>query len=89
MADTYDVGRRSYTGPRPAHGLRITTVFKTCPACRKECSVDMLTDHYDRWTDGELLQNAAPEMSPENRETLITGYCAPCQEAIFRPTEEY
>ena len=77
----------SYTGPRRDDGLRITKVYKTCPRCQADSTVDMLTDHYDRWCDGELIQRAAPEMSPEHRETLITGYCAPCQELLFRDPE--
>lgn len=31
------------------------------------------TEQYDRWKGGELIQVAMPELSPEDREFLISG----------------
>jgi kynurenine formamidase len=78
----------AYHGPRNPNGIRTTDVFKICPRCHNESIVSMLTDHYDRWQSGELIQRAVPEMTPENRETLITGLCSPCQAIIFAYEED-
>jgi hypothetical protein len=36
-----------------------------------------------RWQMGELIQNVAPELSPEERELLISGICSECWNKMF------
>ena len=63
------------------------TVIRDCPRCSGITEVRMMEDHYIRWQQGDLIQIAAPEMPPAARETLITGYCEACWNALF-PEED-
>jgi|TARA_R110002033_G_scaffold82002_2_gene132844 hypothetical protein len=38
--------------------------------------IDVTQQQLDRWTDGELIQNAAPRLTKEEREFLMTGITA-------------
>ena len=50
----------------------------TCPFCGKENIVEVDEASYERWENGELIQNVWPDMSPATRELLITGICDSC-----------
>ena len=58
-------------------------VFMYCPMCGKEHSVVVDFYGYCAWQSGELIQNALPELSPTEREQLISNLCPECQEKIF------
>ncbi len=58
-------------------------VLMTCPFCGKQHSVEVDFDGYCAWMGGELIQNALPELSPTEREQLISDLCPTCQEKIF------
>ena len=68
--------------------MEVTEITRRCPMDGTITVVKMLTSDYERWQGGELIQRAMPEMSIEDRETLITGLCAPCQGPIFTAPEE-
>lgn len=60
-----------------------------CPLCGKEWSVAVTEQEYDDWRFfGELIQNALPNHTPEQRECLISGFCVDCQKTIFEPDDE-
>lgn len=59
------------------------TVDIQCPFCGKLHSVKVEENHYLDWKDGELVQNAMPELSPTEREQLISGMCPTCQKEVF------
>ena len=59
------------------------TVDIQCPFCGKLHSVEVEESHYLDWKDGELAQNAMPELSPTEREQLISGMCPTCQKEVF------
>jgi hypothetical protein len=42
----------------------------------------------DAWASGELIQNAFPDLSPDDREFLKTGIIAEEWEAMFAGEEE-
>lgn len=54
-----------------------------CPWCGAYWHVYMTEEEYDRWRFGELVQNALPNHTPEDREYLISGLCKSCQAEIF------
>ena len=35
------------------------------------------------WENGELIQNAMPYLSADEREVLISGTCGPCFDRMF------
>jgi hypothetical protein len=55
-----------------------------CPLCTRPNPVITLTrTEYDRWHNRELhIQDAAPRLSPDEREALLTGICPTCWEAM-------
>ena len=60
------------------------TIENTCPFCGSRHYVFVDEDHFSLWNNGiELIQNAMPELSPTEREQLISGICPECQKKIF------
>ena len=59
------------------------TVTTRCPFCGKAHDVEVNEIDYLNWQDGELIQNAMPYLSAQEREYLITGICADCWESMF------
>lgn len=53
-------------------------VVTICRCCGHDYDVVVDVDGYDRWRGGELIQNALPELSTEDREMLISGTCDVC-----------
>jgi hypothetical protein len=41
-----------------------------------ECEIDVTQEQIDSWQNGELIQNAMPHLSADDREFLMTG-CTP------------
>lgn len=68
--------------------MRNTTVAITCPFCgaNHEVKVDFMA--YTNWLDGELIQNAMPDLTPTEREQLISRICPKCQEKFFGADED-
>ena len=63
--------------------MRDVFVEIICPFCHREHYVEVNTDAYYRWQKGELIQNAMPDLSPTEREQLISWLCPECQEIVF------
>lgn len=59
------------------------TVTTRCPFCGRTHDVEVNEIDYLNWQDGELIQNAMPYLSAQEREYLITGICAHCWENMF------
>ena len=57
-------------------------ITKICPKCNKPSYVDIPKDAYEEWRVGLLIQDAWPEGSTTERETLISGLCKDCQEGV-------
>ena len=68
----------------------LTTSIPTppCPVCGKSTVFTLRVAAYDAWRRGTLIQDAFPEMSIDDRETLKTGFCGPCFESLFYPEPE-
>ena len=55
-----------------------------CPECRRKGFLRVHAASYAAWAQGTLLVQAAfPELSPDEREALITGICSECWTRIF------
>ena len=59
-----------------------------CPFCGKNSIVHISAEELFRLNQGELVQNALPAMSAEDREILVSGICRDCQREVFAPNEE-
>jgi Zn finger protein HypA/HybF involved in hydrogenase expression len=63
------------------------TVAIQCPFCGSYHEVEVDVEQYLAWQNGELIQNAMPNLSATEREQLISGICPKCQREIFRIIE--
>ena len=63
--------------------MRDVIVEIICPFCHKGHHVEVNEDAYCRWQEGELIQNAMPDLTPTEREQLISWLCPECQEIVF------
>lgn len=59
------------------------TISITCPMCHGVHYVEVEEDALEAWQSGELIQNAMPNLSPTEREQLISGLCPMCQDVFF------
>ena len=55
----------------------------TCPFCGNKHSVMVDANGFKKWREGELIQNALPELSATKREQLVSRMCPKCQKDIF------
>ena len=51
----------------------------TCPFCGTDHTIKVKPTQYEAWQNGELIQNAMPDLTPIEREQLISGLCPKCQ----------
>lgn len=47
-------------------------------------NIDVNQDQVDRWHNGELLQNVAPNVSPDEREFMISGMTGEEYDEMFK-----
>lgn len=55
----------------------------SCGECGKEFTVEAPDEDVQRWVEGELIQNALPQLSNEERELLISRTCNDCFTEMF------
>ena len=55
----------------------------TCPFCGEAHEVEVSLVGYVIWKGGELIQNAIQDLTPTEREQLISGLCPKCQSEKF------
>lgn len=54
-----------------------------CPFCGTEHGVEVDLAQFKAWQNGELIQNAMPDLTPTEREQLISRMCPKCQAEVF------
>jgi hypothetical protein len=66
------------------------TVKRMSPRTKQwhEMDIDITLEQYNRWTGGELIQNVMPNLTPDQREFLMTGYTKEDWAAMFPKDEE-
>jgi len=68
-------------------GVRLLTV--QCRKCRAWHTVDCTEEQYLDWKQNHrLIQDAMPDVKKQEREMLISGYCDPCFQALFRDDDD-
>lgn len=53
-----------------------------CPFCGADSIVKMRLASFEAWNAGALIQNAAPDLTADQRELLISGTCGACWKAM-------
>ena len=61
---------------------------RRCPKCSKESKFVVYRDAWYAWQSGALIQDAFPDLTASERETIMTGYDQQCWEEIFGKEEE-
>ena len=65
------------------------TIVTECPICHHTNEVMVNEEDYFAWAfDGELVQNAFPYLSADEREMLVSGICPKCWAKTFGDEEE-
>lgn len=74
-----------FRGPRSDEEMRREPVIllATCPECGSRERIRVNAEGAVRWARGEVIQQALPELSPVQRERLMTGLCDPCWDALM------
>lgn len=66
-----------------------TCVITTdCPFCGKTHYIEVKAKDYLAWQNGELVQDAFPYLSADEREMLISGICPSCWDGMFPEDED-
>ena len=55
----------------------------TCPFCGAEHAVEVNLAQFEAWQNGEFIQKAMPDLTPTEREQLISNLCPKCQAEMF------
>ena len=53
------------------------------PFCGEDHAVEVNLAQFEAWQNGELIQNAMPDLTFTEREQLISGLCPKCQVKVF------
>ena len=54
------------------------TVSTVCPYCGQEHNIKCNVRGLIKWRMGDYIQNALPDLTPAEREMLMTGICDEC-----------
>lgn len=61
---------------------------KQCVVCGRTGAVTMTASSYERMAKhGQFIQDAAPELTPDEREQVITGTHPKCWDELMGPAE--
>jgi hypothetical protein len=69
-------------------GPVVTKLTITCSTCHETSTLSLLTEGFDAWCNGALIQNAIPELDNSERELLISGTCGKCFDIMFPEEDE-
>ena len=64
------------------------TVYTECPCCHQVHSVLCKEEGLIKWQKGVCIQDALRELTPAQRELLITGVCYKCWKMMNTDDEE-
>lgn len=64
------------------------TLTKTCSECGRKFEIEVTEEEYQKYLDGELIQDAFPKMDRGLRELFISGICPDCWDRIFGVEED-
>jgi hypothetical protein len=56
---------------------------KSCPTCGESSVLIVPEEGYQRWMEGESIQEALPTLAQAQREQLMTGIHGDCWKRIF------
>ena len=66
---------------------KILNINVSCRHCGVRAQIQANSHDIQNWQDGELIQNAMPYLSADERELLISRTCPNCWSEMF-PSED-
>lgn len=61
----------------------------TCDFCGATCKpFHVERTSLEEWQEGKLIQDALPNLTPEQREAMISGMCPTCWNRTFKNVKE-
>lgn len=69
-------------------GQLTTRIEKRCIVCGEDATVIVSKAKHARWVAGEHAQNVWPDMTPGDREQIISGTHSACFDKLFGPDED-
>ena len=54
-----------------------------CVMCNQSIIMEVSEEGLKKWQQGELIQDALPELTDDEREMLMSGICPTCWDKIF------
>ena len=54
-----------------------------CCECDVVVDVPVLNSEFEAWQNGELIQNAMPDLNNDDREMLMSKICPKCWDEMF------
>jgi hypothetical protein len=61
----------------------------TCSICKNTYVLNCMKSDYDKWQNGDYIQNALHYLSAGDRELLISKTCNTCFHEMFGSEEDY
>lgn len=59
-----------------------------CVHCRKPISISITEEQYNNWNQNNYIQDEFPQLTPAEREMLLSGICEDCWNILFKEEEE-
>jgi hypothetical protein len=64
-------------------------ITRRCKSCLKDIELPCTEDQVLAWRNGrDLIQRALPQLTADERELLLSGYCGSCFDSLFALEEE-
>ena len=67
---------------------RYTVSSKPCPMCNESLTIEITGQQLYKYNQGALIQEVMPDVSAQDRERFVTGYCNTCWISIFGDGED-
>ena len=67
---------------------KVIYITTYCPDCNRETNIPVTEEGYNKRLNGAKVQDAFPELTPAQREMLITGICGDCWNAMFKEDDD-
>ena len=64
-------------------GMKSMIAVQCTSSCNKVFTLMVVPADLSKWQNGELIQNAMPYLTPDERELLISGTCGDCWKKMF------
>ena len=68
--------------------MKVKLLPPPCPRCGVQEPVFVDEHELRSYEGGALIQDAFPNLSSSERETLLSGYCSSCWDELFPPEDD-